>query len=156
MPLDSRVWVFQSNRAFSDIEVKAIEKAGIQFIADWKGHGVSLKASFDILYKHFIVISVDENQAAAGGCSIDEANNFIKKVEQHFNLILLDRMQVAYRKGEEIVVCHLSEFEKLAAQKQVDESTIVFNNMVSTKATFDKEWEVPLKQSWQSRVLPIQ
>jgi hypothetical protein len=35
----------------------------------------------------------------------------------------------------------------------VNESTIVFNNMVSSKSAFDKEWQVPLKQSWQSRVL---
>lgn len=153
MPPEAKVWIYQSNRIFSDLEVKAIEKAGLLFIADWKGHGLSLKAGFDILYKHFIVISVDENQAAAGGCSTDEAVHFIKKLEQHFNLSLLDRMQLAYRKGEEIVVCHLSEFEKLATQKKVNESTIVFNNMVTTKAAFDMEWEVPLKQSWQRRVL---
>jgi hypothetical protein len=62
-------------------------------------------------------------------------------------------MQVAYRKENEILTCSLSEFEKLAALNIVNESTIVFNNMISTKKEFDNNWEVNLKQSWQSRVL---
>lgn len=162
MPIDARVWVFQSNRILSDPEINAIEKEGQLFIAGWKGHGLSLKASFDILYNHFIVISVDEKQAAAGGCSIDEANRFIKKIEQQFNLVLLDRMQVAYHQGNEIKTCHLNNlFEELTLSglysKEDDKDKmgeiIVFNNMVITKKQFDTEWEVPLKQSWQSRIL---
>ena len=63
-------------------------------------------------------------------------------------------MQIAYRgNGNELLSCSFSEFEKLASQNLVNPSTIVFNNMVTTKQAFDQEWEVPLKQSWQSRVL---
>jgi hypothetical protein len=62
-------------------------------------------------------------------------------------------MQVAYKNDGQILACSLSDFEKLAEQKKVDENTIVFNNMVSSKSSFEKEWEVPLKNSWQNRVL---
>ncbi len=153
MPLDARVWIFQSNRGLTDSEVIAIEKAGHNFIVGWTSHGASLKASFDVLYNRFIVIAVDEKQASVGGCSIDSANNFVKELEKQFNLNLFDRMQVAYRKENEILICHLSDFEKLAAQNIVNESTIVFNNLISTKKEFDNNWEVNLKQSWQSRLL---
>ena len=153
MPNDARVWVFQSNRSLSETEVNAIRKAGLDFVAGWKGHGASLKASFDVLFDRFIIIAVDEQQASAGGCSIDSSIHFVKNLENQFNLNLLDRMQVAYRKGNEILTCTLSEFEKLANLNLVNESTIVFNNMVSTKMEFDTNWEVNLKQSWQSRVL---
>lgn len=153
MPSDARVWVFQSNRHLSDAEVKAIEKSGLAFIADWAAHGASLKASFDVLYDRFVVIAVDEKQAMASGCSIDKSVHFVKELEKQFNLNFFDRMQVAYRKGNEIASCSLSEFEKLASQNLVTGATIVFNNMVNTKLAFDTEWEVPLKQSWQSRVL---
>jgi hypothetical protein len=153
MPQDARVWVYQSSRILSDAEVKAIEQEGLNFIADWTAHGASLKASFDILYNCFIVIAVDEKQAMASGCGIDKSVKFMKELDQQFNLNVFDRMQVAYRKGNEISICKLSEFEKLAAQGLVNHSTIVFNNMVATKAAFDSEWEVPLNQSWQSRVL---
>jgi hypothetical protein len=153
MPSDARVWVYQSNTLFSDAEVKALLEEGIKFISDWAAHGASLKASFDILFNRFIVIAVDEQQAMASGCSIDKSVKFVKELEQKFNLKLFDRMQVAYRKGDEIKVCSLSEFERSAKQGLVNGSTIVFNNMISSKKAFDEEWEVPLKQSWQNRVL---
>ncbi len=153
MPSNARLWVYQSNRFFSDAEVKAIETAGSNFISDWAAHGASLKASFDVLYNCFIVIAVDEQQAIASGCSIDKSVKFVKELETQMNLNLFDRMQVAYRTADEIKICKLSDFEKLATQKLINESTIVFNNMVSSKATFDTDWQVPLKQSWQSRVL---
>lgn len=163
MPDDARVWVFQSKTELSELEIAAIEKAGIQFISNWTAHGASLKASFDILYNRFIVISVDEQQASASGCSIDKGIHFVKELEKQFNLILLDRMQVAYRNGNEIKTCHLNNLlEELThsglysekGNKEDANKIIVFNNMIATKKQFDTEWEINLKQSWQSRVLP--
>ena len=153
MAPDSKVWVYQSNRKLSDLEVETITKSGTAFIDGWAAHGASLKSSFDILYNRFIIIAVDEKQAMASGCSIDSSIRFIKEMEQKFNLNLFDRMQVAYRSGNEILSRSLSAFEKLAEQGLVNQSTIVFNNMVTSKSAFDNEWEIPLKQSWQSRVL---
>ena len=153
MPSEARVWVYQSNRLLSEAEVKEIEMLGQLFISDWAAHGASLKASFDVLHHLFVVIAVDEKQAMASGCSIDKSVHFVKELEQKMNLNLFDRMQVAYRSQAEIKTCKLSDFEKLASDKIVDGSTIVFNNMVSSKSAFELEWEVPLKQSWQSRVL---
>lgn len=153
MPDNARLWVYQSNKILSDAEVKNFETEGAKFIDGWAAHGASLKASFDVLHHLFVVIAVDEEQAMASGCSIDKSVHFVKGLEQNLSLNLMDRMQVAYRSGNEIKVCKLSEFEKLAAQGLVNETTIVFNNMVTSKSAFDKEWEVPLKQSWQSRVL---
>ena len=153
MPPHSKVWVYQSNRPFTESEAETINKSGNSFIAEWAAHGASLKASFDVIYSQFIVIAVDEEQALASGCSIDKSVKFIKDIEQQFNLTLFDRLNVAYRTENEIAVCSLSAFEKLAEQGLVNETTVVFNNMITTKSAFDSQWEVPLKQSWQSKVL---
>ena len=153
MPPDSKVWVYQSNRKLTDLEVETITNSGLAFIEQWAAHGASLKASFDVLYNRFIILSVDEKQAMASGCSIDSSIRFIKEIEKLLNINLFDRLQVAYRSGNEIISCSLSEFEKLAEASSVNESTIVFNNMVTSKADFDTKWEVPLNQSWQNRVL---
>jgi len=162
MPDSARVWVFQSTKALSDTEVSAIQKAGIDFITNWTAHGASLKASFDILYNRFIIISVDEQQALASGCSIDKSVHFIKNLETQFNLNLFDRMQVAYRTGNEIKACHLNNLrEELLhsmvppnmATKEALGEVIVFNNMVTTKKEFESGWETSLKKSWQSRIL---
>jgi hypothetical protein len=153
MPPDARVWVYQSNKTLKADELKAIKEEGERFISDWSAHGAALRASFEVLYDRFVVISVDEKQALASGCSIDKSVHFMKNLEQKLGLNFFDRMQVAYKKGEDIQACSFSEFEKLAAEKNVDENTIVFNNMVATKLAFQNEWEVPLKNSWQARVL---
>lgn len=153
MPSDSRLWVYQSNTELKDGVVASIEQLGATFIEDWAAHGAQLNASFDVLHNRFIVIAVDEKQALASGCSIDKSVHFVKNLEKQLYLNLFDRMHVAYRKGSDIVSCSLQDFEKLADLKEVDESTVVFNNMVASKAAFDTEWEVPLSKSWQSRVL---
>ena len=153
MPGDARTWVYQSNTILTETQVNTIIQKGRAFIEGWAAHGAPLNASFDILYNRFIIIAVDEKQAMDSGCSIDKSVAFIKSVEQEFGLHLLDRMQVAYRKADAIEVCSLSEFEKLANNGAVNAATIVFNNMITTKAGFDSDWEVPLKGSWQSRVL---
>lgn len=153
MPSGARVWVYQNIKPFSDVEVAAIKSEGEKFISDWSAHGAALRASFDIVHDLFIVIAVDEQQALASGCSIDKSVHFIKALEAKLGLNLFDRMQVAYRDGSAIRTCSLSEFEKLGLAGTVNEETVVFNNMVSTKAAFDKEWETELKNSWQRRIL---
>lgn len=154
MPPDSRVWVYQSNRMLSEAEVDQLMQQGKLFVESWAAHGAALKASFDILYNRFIVVAVDEAQALASGCSIDKSLAFIQSLEKDFELQLLDRMQVAYRTNDNsIQVCSFAAFEKLAVQGTVNAQTIVFNNMVTTKSQLDSSWEVPLKESWQSRVL---
>lgn len=153
MPPDARVWVYQSSRIFTDTEEISIKEQGKNFISTWTSHGAEVLASFDIIYNHFIVISIDENNALISGCGLDKGLHFIKKLENLFNITLLDRLQVAYRKEDEILICHLSEFEKLAQQKIIGKSTIVFNNMIASKNAFDTEWEVTLEKSWQNKVL---
>lgn len=153
MPADARLWVFQSNKVLSDSEVNTIEKLATQFITRWTSHGAKIAAAFTVLYDRFIVFAIDEQQAQAGGCSIDSLNGFMKELGLSMNINFFDRLQVAYRKGDEILTCHLTEFEKLAKQKTVDESTIVFNNMVISKSAFEKEWEVPVIKSWHKKVL---
>jgi hypothetical protein len=153
MPLNARVWVYQSNKELTDAEVSLVKEEGLKFISDWSAHGADLKASFDVLYNRFIVIAVDERQAMASGCSIDKSVNFMKQLEKKLNLNLFDRMQVAYREGDKIIATSLNNFETLAASGKINENTIVFNNLVTTKSDFDTQWETPVKNSWQSRVL---
>lgn len=160
MPADARVWVYQSNKALSDAEVTAIAKAGHTFITDWAAHGASLKASFDVLHNRFIVIAVDEKQAAASGCSIDKSVHFIKELEKQFDLNLFDRMQVAFRKENQIITCNFNDLLKeltshISSDTDILGNVIVFNNMVSSKSEFDTNWESKLKNSWQGRILPV-
>ncbi len=153
MPKNARVWVYQSTTLLTEEQINTIIQKGSTFVEDWTAHGSDLKASFDVLYHRFIVLSVDEDQAYASGCSIDKSISFMKQLENELQIQLLDRMQVAFRNDNKIEVCSLAEFGKMAGRGEVQPTTIVFNNMIATKAEFDTAWEIPLQESWQKRVL---
>jgi hypothetical protein len=41
----------------------------------------------------------------------------------------------------------------MAKDKSVSKNTIVFNNLVNTKAEYLENWEVPATESWHNRFL---
>lgn len=151
LPQESRIWIYQSSRKFSDEEVAEIEKDLMQFIENWSAHGTSLEASFTIRYNRFIVIAVNQEFHPATGCSIDSSVGFIQSLEQKYSVDLLDKMNVAFKQGEFITYKTLLEFKKLAKDKSVSENTIVFNNLVNTIEELNEGWEIPASESWHSR-----
>ncbi|MBC7523405.1 MAG: ABC transporter ATPase [Flavobacterium sp.] len=151
LPEDSRIWIYQSNRKFSDDEVTSIHGDLVAFISDWSAHGASLEASFQIRYNRFIILAVNQNVQQVTGCSIDKSVEFIQNLENKFEVDLLDKMNVAFKQGEFVTYKTLIEFKKLAKEKAVSENTIVFNNLVNTVEEFNDGWEIPASESWHSR-----
>lgn len=149
----SKVWVYQSNRVFSEKEASEIKILADAFVKEWASHGNNLSAAAEIFHNRFLVLGVDETRAGASGCSIDKSVKFIQSLEEKFNCDFFDRMQVAYRDNKEIKTCTLSEFEDLIEDGIVTENTIVFNNLVHTKEDFDTRWEVLLKDSWHNQLI---
>ncbi|MFK7000456.1 ABC transporter ATPase [Flavobacterium oreochromis] len=151
MPLDSRVWIYQSNRKLSETEVEEIAAYTEKFLADWSAHGASLEASFDIRYNRFIILAVNVSVQAPTGCSIDSSVQFIQQLEKKYEIDLLDKMNVTFKNGEFIAHKSLIDFKKMAKEKAVSASTIVFNNLVNTIEELNDSWEVPASESWHSR-----
>lgn len=151
LPAESRIWIYQSNRKFSDAEVAEIESELKTFIASWAAHGTDLEASFLVRYNRFIILAVNQEIQAPTGCSIDSSVAFIQQLEQKLGVDLLDKMNVTYRLGEHIAHKPLIEFKKMAKEKAVSERTIVFNNLVNTIEEWQESWEVPASESWHSR-----
>ncbi|MFB6257604.1 MAG: ABC transporter ATPase [Flavobacteriales bacterium] len=149
----AKVWIYQSDRPFTTDEKKRISEMGDQFVADWSAHGTSLKACFRILYDRFLAFFVDEGQQEATGCSIDRSVHFIKGLESNFDLNLLDRKLVAFRSEQGIETLPFDRIDRAIEEGRLKRDSIVFNNLVRTKKEFEEEWEVPLHQSWYSRLI---
>jgi hypothetical protein len=47
----------------------------------------------------------------------------------------------------------MQEFQTLINDGKVDDQTLVFNNLVSTKNELDSNWQIPLHKSWHKRLL---
>jgi len=151
-----RIWIYQSNRALTAEEGKDLLTRMETFAGQWKAHGKSLSAGVSLQYNRFLIIRVDEEVAQATGCSIDKSVHLLKDIQQDLGVDFFDRMQIAYRDSGGIQAVSRQEFEKLVEQGEVNENTIVFNNMITEADDFSTHWEVPLKNSWHAKVFDVQ
>lgn len=151
LPDTSRIWIYQANRTFTELEIKEISSELDEFLKNWTAHGGDLKSGYEIRYKRFLVIALDQSSQSATGCSIDASVHFIQSLEKRYNVELLDKMNVSYKQGEYVAYKTLLEFKTMAKQKAVSKKTIVFNNLVATKGEYQEHWEVPASESWHSR-----
>ena len=142
---DARVWIYQSNRAFSSIEKKDIESQLINLCNNWNNHGKVLHCSFQI-HDWFICLFVDENKQIASGCSIDSSVAVIKAIAKQYNIDFFNRMNIAFLDGDLTQILSLAEFKKILTPQ-----TVVYNNLVSTKSEYESKWKVPLSESWLAR-----
>lgn len=153
LPDTSRVWIYQSSRAFNEEEEKEIAKALDIFLEEWTAHGSELKAAYEINYRRFIVLALDQQYASASGCSIDASVRFIQQLEEKYQIVLLDKMNVSFKQGPYITYKPLQEFKKMAKAKAISKNTIVFNNLVVNKQEYINHWEVPASESWHGRFI---
>ena len=153
LPLQSRIWVFQSHRIMSPSEQSSIDAAVKQFVQKWSTHGVQMFASHVLYHNCFVVIAADEQKQAASGCSIDSFTALFKAFGTQYNLSFFDRFSIAYILKDEVLISNLIEFKKLIADGRITQDTLVFNNLIDQRQDLYSKWEIPLKESWQKRYL---
>ncbi len=151
LPEESKVWIYQSNRKFTDDEVVVINTKVLGFVDTWEAHGTGLEASFLIKYNRFIVLAVNQEVQMATGCSIDKSVQMIQGLEQELGVDLLDKMNVTFKLGAHVAHKSLLDFKKMAKDKAVTANTIIFNNLVNNIAEYNELWEVPAGESWHNR-----
>ncbi|ADY52837.1 hypothetical protein Pedsa_2288 [Pseudopedobacter saltans DSM 12145] len=152
LSLDSKVWIYQSDRLFTTAELDRLELLLNDFTKSWTAHNQQLKASYEIKYQRFVILIVDETAATASGCSIDKSVHLMKSIEQEFSVNLFDRFQIAWKDGNDIKIAGRSDFEQLIQNQSINSDTIVFNNLVKSLSDFRTSWEVPIKESWHAKV----
>lgn len=153
LPEESRVWIFQANRTFTDDEIEEITSKLDVFVENWTAHGSDLEAGYTIEYKRFVVLALNQDLNKATGCSIDASVHFIQQLEKEYEVDLMDKMNVSYKQGEFVAYKTLTDFRKMAKERAVSKNTIVFNNLVNTIAEFKEHWEVPASESWHARFM---
>ncbi len=144
----SRVWIYQSNKEIPKETVDFIKSEMANFVAQWTAHNHALKAWGDLIENRFIVLMVDESQAGASGCSIDKSVAFVKYCADKAALDFFDRFNFAFRIGGQLQSADRTEFEARYKKGEINDATIVFNNLVQTKAEFEEKWQIPLSDSW--------
>jgi hypothetical protein len=153
LPDSARIWVFPSSRKLYPQEIPELEEKLDRFLSNWPSENSSQSNAFQILYKHFIVIGIDDSSAALSLNEHDTLISFVQELETAFNILLLDRINVTYKQGEYVQYKELNEFKKLIKNRSISNKTIVFDNMITTKEALNYDWEIPITDSWLSRFL---
>jgi len=153
LPDTTRVWIYQAQTPFTANKIAKIRQHISNFTTSWVSHNNQLRAFGDIYHNQFIVLMVDESLAGASGCSIDKSVHFIKQIEQHYNVDLFDRMTFTYKDGEAVKSAPRIEFSQLYQAGKINDATLVFDNLVKTKADFEANWVKPLGESWHKRMV---
>ena len=152
---EARIWVYQSNKEFSAANQQIITDRLTAFVETWKRHGQDLKASFQILKNHFIVLAVEESYNPVSGCAIDASVHIIKELEKLLQLDLTNKMNVSFKDGDNINIVSLGDFQKYASERKITGDTVVFNNMVAKKIDLETQWEIKAENSWHKRYIKL-
>jgi hypothetical protein len=147
----SRVWVYQSNRPFSEREQIVLTSQLNAFVQDWAAHGRDLLASGAVLLDQFIVLAVDEQQAGASGCSIDKSVNFMKELAAQFDVSLFDRLTFTFLNDGQVQTATSNDFKRLYTEGSLSGDTLVFDNLVNNVSDLRTAWLKPLALSWHKR-----
>ncbi len=148
---ESRIWVFQADRALSDDEKEYIHEKTTVFLEGWKSHGKPLEAGMEIRHDQFIVIGANDTGVEIGGCTQDKLMRFMRKMSEELSTDLLDKSKIAILDDVMIKLIDFSEVRDLIKNAAISPDTFVFNNAILHKKDLDTQWFLPARESWLKR-----
>ena len=149
--LDSRAWIYQASRLFTTSEAFDIEKMLKEFTAQWKSHGTPVKGAGHLFFGQFIILMADERATGVSGCSTDSSVRLIKDIEKKFTVNMFDRTTLAFVVKDKVQLLPLSQLQYAYDNQFISAETLYFNNLVQTKEELEKNWIIPVKDSWLGR-----
>jgi hypothetical protein len=149
LPPQSRVWIYQANREIAQSEAGLIGKEIKDFISQWLAHKAKVTGDGALLYDRFLILAADEEKLQVSGCSIDSTVKFVRETGAKYNINFFDRFYTCYWHGDKVVGCDFDTFKTKMINGEINDDTIVFNNLVTTIKGLNDRWQVPLAESWQ-------
>ncbi|WMJ72516.1 hypothetical protein RCC89_04980 [Cytophagaceae bacterium ABcell3] len=151
---ESIVWIYQAERVLNNEEQKTVMARMDDFFSSWQSHNEDVEAAGKIFYDRFVVIGAESGEHVSG-CGIDKSIHFIKELEKELNIKLMDRSFVIYGTEKEFSQTTLQEIKKLVSEEKVSSDIKIFNNTITKKKELENKWQIPLKESWLSKYIPI-
>ena len=152
---ESRVWVYQSSRLFSMSEAFEVEDMLKRFTESWLSHGSPIKGAAYLFFGQFIILMADESATGVSGCSTDTSVRLIKDIEQRFGVSLFDRLSLAFVIKDKVELLPMSQLPYAVQNGFVNGDTLYFNNLVQTKEELEKNWIIPVKDSWLAKKVEL-
>ena len=154
LPKNARIWIFPSSRLLSPAEVEKIELHSSTFLQSWTAHKMDLDAAFKIVDRAFLIISVDEKNTGASGCSIDKLHQFVKELGAELSLSFLERLNVTFlQENGETSILPLKDIEQKIQHAEINANTKVYDITLLSVEELSSKFKVPLSTTWLNRYL---
>jgi len=144
----SKVWVYQSSRAFIEREVNEINEQLEQFYTQWQSHGEPVKGWAKLVFGQFIVFMADESQSQVSGCSTDSSVRIVKSIERQYEVNMFDRLMLTFLVNGKAQMLPMNQVQYALDKGYIKNDTPLFNNVVLTKDELMSNWLIPLDKSW--------
>lgn len=154
LPKDARLWVYQSDRPITVEESYKIQAQMHAFLSQWAAHGQDLNAGFEIKHQYFLLLALDEKQAAASGCSIDAFVGFLNQMSLALNIDFFQRTNIAFWQDDHVELRSLQNIKKLVLSGELSNDVLFFDNSISTLSQLDSEWLVKPQDTWLKKYFP--
>lgn len=145
---ESRVWIYQSSRAFIEREATEINEQLYQFYSQWNSHGEPVKGWAQLLFGQFVVVMADESQSQVSGCSTDSSVRIIKSIEKQYDVNMFDRLMLTFLVNGKAEMLPMNQVQYALDKGYIKQDTPLFNNVVLTKKEMMTNWLIPLDKSW--------
>ena len=90
-----------------------------------------------------------------GGCSTDSSVRFIKELEKRFGVEFFNRTSLAFVVKDKVQLLPMNQVPYAISNGFINEDTVYFNNLVSTKESLEKDWIIPVRDSWLAKRFPL-
>ena len=110
----SRIWIYAAEHKLTKDQENHILKVISNHLQNWEAHKVPLTAGVTILENHFIIVTLDESENEASGCSIDTLQKLIQNLEKELSVSLLNRLNVFCRIDDKIQCVPSFKLESIA------------------------------------------
>jgi hypothetical protein len=144
----SRVWIYQSNMLFSLAEALEIENQVNSFCEGWTSHGDDVSAYGNLFFGQFLVLMADESKISVGGCSTDSSMRFVKQLGEKYGVDFFNRTNLAFFIKDKVEVIPMNQVAYALENGFIEPETLYFNNTVLSKEGMEKNWIIPVKESW--------
>ena len=152
-PPQARVWIYQASRPLTEKETSLIREKAKAFALNWNAHKQPLTADAEVAHNLFLVLIADEAKMAASGCSIDSSVRLVKELEQEFQLVFFDRLNVAYQNDGTISLANYQTLVEDIKSGKLPRNISIFNNVIQTKGELETNWLIPVEKSWLSKLI---
>ena len=154
MSEDSRVWIYQAARQFTEQERKLISSKLSAFCDGWNTHGTRMPTSFQILDNQILVLVVDESGLGASGCSIDSSVRTLRELESEIENNITDQGKVTFKSSTgEISVASALGIKSKVTSGEINSQTPIINPQVKNKKDLESVW-ILAGNSWLNRYFP--